>query len=172
MSPCPYPTAISLSAALLIPRSTSRAWIPSPRRMLAAKMIPTHMGLQAPLTHVPTCPLNPKSQKKSGQILLRCLCSAALVGVRITDLFLKHLQWGLRSISSGSKVNRGFFSLQSCRFLTLTSQQTWDRLPGKLFSHTFSCPSVSHSHRIQASGEGRENSLADSFWATLNLSKH
>lgn len=53
-----------------------------------------------------------KSPEKSGQILLRLLYSAALVEVRSTDLFKKHLQLNLNFISSGSKVNvLGFFFL-------------------------------------------------------------
>lgn len=52
-----------------------------------------------------------KSLEKSGQILLRLLYSAALVEVRITDLFKKHLQLNLNLISSGSKANGIFFIL-------------------------------------------------------------
>lgn len=53
-----------------------------------------------------------KSLEKSGQILLRLLYSAALVEVRITDLFKKHLQLNLNLISSFvSKVNGVFFFL-------------------------------------------------------------
>jgi len=52
-----------------------------------------------------------KSLEKSGQILLKLLYSAALVEVRITDLFKKHLQLNLRFISSGRKVNGVFFIL-------------------------------------------------------------
>lgn len=112
-------------SVLLIPKSASRICLGSfPEEGCWLPRGSPHIWASSPLTLTHACSHmsdESKSLEKSGQILLRLLYSAALVEVRITDLFKKHLQLNLNLISSGSKVNGVFFSSQRCRFLTLNT---------------------------------------------------
>lgn len=145
-------------------------WVPSQRR------IPTHMGLQAPhwCSHMFPQIQKPRKKKKVGSFCWGSSAQLHLLQLEL-QIYFKSPYSGIqiRFLLAAELMGDFFFPSQSCRFLTLNSQQTWDRLPGKLFPHTFSSPSVSHSHRLQAPGEESSRILlADSFWCTLNLSKH
>lgn len=102
-------------SVLLIPKSAWRICLGSlPEEGCWLPRGSPHIWASSPLTLTHACSHmsdESKSLEKSGQILLRLLYSAALVEVRITDLFKKHLQLNLNLISSGSKVNGIFFIL-------------------------------------------------------------
>lgn len=120
----PYPTTISHSAALLIPNHQELALDPFPKEDAGCQEEPHTYGAAVPSHSCSHMSPESKNPEKSGQILLRFLCSAALVRVRITDLFKKHLQWNWKLISSGSKVNGGFFSPhRSVSFLPSTNMR-------------------------------------------------
>lgn len=159
-------------SVLLIPKSASRICLGSlPKERCWLPRGSPHIWASSPLTLTHACSHmsdESKSLEKSGQILLRLLYSAALVEVRITDLFKKHLQLNLNLISSGSKVNGVLFPHRAVGFLPLI-----------LSKHEIGCqvncflthPPALPQHHIpcspQAPGQERVEFVCGSLWGHL-----